>query len=344
VKRASVLPFVIGLFIVATVACGTTSPTAMPDTQATVDAAIAATSAAQAGFQATVGAAVEATGVAAQATSVAVPSPTPSVEYVTMTEEELAALIDQAVADAAAATQECAAATAQATADDTITQEEVETAEVYATGAEEAIAYAEELIYVYYDLYGELAAETLMLLQAIEQDLAVMADDIAAVTAALQEIAMALEQGLALAEETIAQLEAAVQAASARAAEIQAQTQGWVQNLRTELQNRATTALVVQPNAVAADRREALLSAFDYVDAVRQSLADNRVSPTELADIAQLGANAAASLNTHGGPQLQRLSGSINDITGQIARGQVPQARANLGTLESALGARPPRP
>ena len=88
----------------------------------------------------------------------------------------------------------------------------------------------------------------------------------------------------------------------------------------------------------------ALQVAFDYVDAVRQSLADRSISPEEMANIAQLGANAAASLEARGGAALQRLSGSINDITGQLARGQVPQAQAGLGSLESALGSRPSRP
>jgi hypothetical protein len=78
--------------------------------------------------------------------------------------------------------------------------------------------------------------------------------------------------------------------------------------------------------------------------ATDRALDDDRISQTELADIAQLGANASAGLNAHGGPQLQRLAGSINDITGQIARGQMPQARANVGNLEASLGTRSSRP
>ena len=75
-----------------------------------------------------------------------------------------------------------------------------------------------------------------------------------------------------------------------------------------------------------------------------QSLADNTISSAELANIAQLGANASASLNAQGGPQLQQLSGSINDITAQLARGQAPQAQANLGNLEASLGSLPSKP
>ncbi|MFQ6100821.1 MAG: hypothetical protein ACE5OS_06250 [Anaerolineae bacterium] len=336
-NRNSILTLAVSLLIIAAVACGTASPTATPDTQATIGVAIAATSTAQAGVQATIDAAV-------QATSTALPTRTPSAEYVTMTEEELAALIDQAVAEATAATQECSTTTTETTADGTVTQEEADALETYVTDAEEAIAYAEELIYAYYDLYGELATETITLLQAIEEDLTVLAEDIATVNAMLQEINTALEQGLAVAEESITQLEATAQAASTRAAEIQPQAQSWLQDLQAELESRAATALSIQPDNIPADRQAALQAAFDYVDGVRQALDDDRISQAELADIAQLGANASAGLNAHGGSQLQRLSGSINDITGQIARGQMPQARANVGNLEASLGTRPSRP
>ena len=95
--RNAILILGLSMLVVATLACGETPPTATPDTQATVDAAIAATSTAQVSVQATVAAAVEATGVAAQATSTAAPSPASSAEYVTMTEEELAAILQMTV-------------------------------------------------------------------------------------------------------------------------------------------------------------------------------------------------------------------------------------------------------
>jgi hypothetical protein len=342
VKTNTTFALVIGLLLVTTTACGAGAPTATPDTEATVAAAVAATSTAQAGMQATIDAAVQATGAAAPTPA---SSPTPSSEeYVTLSEEELADMIDEAVTEATTATQTCTTAATEAAADDAITQEEVAEVEAHAVEAEEAIAYAEELITAYCDLYGELASETIDLLLAIEEDLATMAESTAAIAATLQEIDTALARGLALAEETIAQLEGAAQAASAKAAEIQAQNQAWLHDLQAELETRAADALAVQPDNVAADRRAAILSAFEYVDAVRDGLADSRISQSELIHIAQLGANASASLSAHGTPQLQQLSGSINDITSQVARGQMPQAKASLGSLESALGSRPPRP
>ena len=77
---------------------------------------------------------------------------------------------------------------------------------------------------------------------------------------------------------------------------------------------------------------------------VRQSLADRTISQDELANIAQIGANAAAGLSAQGGPQLQQLAGSIDDLTAQLARGQIPQASANLGSLQAMLDSLPSRP
>jgi len=313
------------------------TPDAAPDTQATGYAAVAATGTAQANVQVTVDAAVE-------ATSVAAPTPTPSAEHVTMTEEELAALIDQAVAEADAATQEYSAATAEATADDAITQEELEMMQSYAVLAEDAIAYADELISLYYDLYAELAVEMIDVLVAIEEDLATLAETAAAMNAMLEEVDAILEQGLELADETIDQLEDAARAAAGYAAEAHAQTLAWMEKCQAGLENRVARALAVQPNNIAADPKDALQSAFLYVDAVRQAVSGNNVSKAELANIAQLGANANASLAAQGGPQLQQLSGTIKGITEQLARGNVAQATAGLGALEASLGSIPAKP
>jgi hypothetical protein len=147
------VPVLILCFLVSlSLACGnsapTSAPTNTPDVQATVDAAMAATSVAQADVQATVGVAVAATSVALPPT----PTPGPTAEYVEMTEEELEALINQAIEDAVTATQEASATTAQATADDTLTYDEAQTVDVYVYAAEQALAYADELIGAYYSL------------------------------------------------------------------------------------------------------------------------------------------------------------------------------------------------
>lgn len=339
----------LGLLVLLSLACSSSAPTADPqatinaavaatnagpNAQATVDAAVAATSAVQVSLQTTVDASVRATQAAA-------PSPTPSAEYVTMTEEELAALVDQAVNEAIAATNQASTATTQATADDSVTQEEVDSITVYVSGAEEAIAYAESLLAAYEDLYGELAAEALDLLAEVEDDLEVMANNMAAINETLQAINTTLQQGLTLATETIAQLETAAQTASAHLAETQAQVQAWTVKAQSQREARAGMALNVQPNQIPGDAQAVLQTAFDFVDLVNSSLGDGRLSKDEMNAIAQLGANASAGLKNANRPQFQELSGKINEITGQLARGQIPQARSGLQGFERDLGSRP---
>jgi hypothetical protein len=349
--------------LVLVILAGCTMPrTAAPDTQATVDAAIAATSAAQAstqataetapGTQATIDAAVAATSTAqadlqatvdaaAAATRAAEPESTPAAEYVAMSEEELATLIDQAVNEATAASQQYSTAATEAAADDALTAEEIDELQIYVSGAEEAIALAEELIEAYDDLYGELAAETLDLSVALEEDLSVLAENAAAMEALLEKVDTALQQGEQLAQATIAQLQTAAQKTSANAAQIQAQAHTRIEQHQGGLQDRVAGVLAVQPDDVAADPQAALQGAFEYVDTVRQALGDDKVSDAELAQIAQLGANASAGLSVQGGPRLQPLLATIDDITGQVACGELAQATASLQRLEALLDSQP---
>jgi len=375
-RKAILLPLVM-VILGMTVSCGRsrTQPTAAPNVAATVRAAIAATasvpptpdveatvqaavSATAASVpptpnaEATVNAAVQATAqtessieatvqAAVQATVAAAPTPIPSEQYVMMSEEELEAAIDQAVAEAVAATQSASAATTQAASDDALTQEELILLETYAQYADEMIAYSEELINAYYQLYADLATETIAVLQQVETDLEELSQQMAAIDNSLQEINSTLAQGLALAEETISQLQATAQATSDKAEELKAQAQTWAESLPEDRQKRAAQVLSVQPNMVPEDRTGALWSAFDYADGVRLALQDGKLTQSELANIAQLGANATAGLKQHGGPALQPLAGQIETITAQLARGQVPQGKANLGKFEASLGQRP---
>lgn len=356
------------LFILSVVACGTSAPTAAPDTQATVDAAVAATAAAQAeptvtveptpDAQATIDAAVAATAVAEEsvqatldaaieATAAAAPTPIrtePDVITSEMSEEELAAEIEAAVAEAAEASEECSTATAEAAADETVTQEEAAAIEIYLTDAEASIAYAEELIYLYYGVYGELALETLYLLEAIEEDLALMAESAEWVEEILVEIYADLEQGLELTDEVIAQLEAAAEAASEMGFEAYAESQGWTEGLQAELESRAQVALETAPSEIATDRQAAVRGVLDYVEGARQALMDSKLSGAELGEISQLGADAIAGLEAQGGLQLQQLTGVIDGITGQMARGSLSQAMGALAEFEALLGSIPTIP
>jgi hypothetical protein len=265
------------------------------------------------------------------------PIPTPSVDTTTMSEEELAAAIDEAVAEALLEAEQAAAATSTATADGAVTEEETVTVQVEVVGAEEALDEAEALIYAYYDLYGEYAEESIVVLQAIESDLSTIEDDV-------DYIATTVEQGAETATAVLTELQSAAADASANAAQAQAQAQDLLAQLQSKREERVQEALALAPSQIATSRAEAIHSAATYIETVRGSLADGIVSQPELSAITQAGANATAGLNAQGGPGSAGLSASIGNMTTQIARGDVPQARADLGGLEAQFQGLPERP
>lgn len=356
-KRSTIILSMSSILIFATtIACVRTPPPTPglsdANVAATVNAAVAATNTAEADMKATISAAVAATNAAATqptptATLVVVatdapgteqpipaPSPappaTPAADTSTMSEEELAIAIDAAVAAAVVAADEVAAATDNAATDGTITYEETASVEVTLANADEAIALAEALIVSYYDMYGTYASEALDILNEIEDELDVIADN-------AEDIAEILEQGSETATVARERIQAAAAAAREQAAQIQTQAQAWQEALHREREHRTAQALAAQPNQIATDRQGAIRSAFTYVETVRSGLADGAISPGELSEIAQAGANASASIRTHGGSGLQNMADSIDGLTRQIARGEWPQAKGNLDVLESSL-------
>lgn len=361
------LGLTLGWLILITTACGRT-PAATPDTQATIDAAIAATGAAHAAQQAAIDAAVQAT-VTAQAISLAtptaaqstnqavaeltptpaiqasdatLPAPVPAPETVTMSEEELAALIDQAVTEAILATTQYSDAAAEAAADNVVTPEEVQTVEIYVSGAEEAIALAEELLNSYAALYGDLATETIVALEEMNQSLQELTELAAAMNVTLAQINSTLAQGVTLAEETIAQLESAAQAASAKADAVQSQLQSWAATRPAHLAQLNPAAPAAGPGQPT-DPQAAIQSAFEFVQAGQQALADGSISPEELTSLAQLGANAGAVLNAQQAAQLQQLAGSVNAANQLLAQGNLAELQPALTQLgvDSALAIPP---
>lgn len=308
------------------------SPT--PNTQATVDAAIAATQSAAVAVQATVN-------VAVQATAAAMPTPVPTSNYAEMSEEELAALIDQAVAEATAAALQASAASTQAAADSQMSPEEVQAVQVYVNGADAAIAYAQQAVNAYNQYYGELATETVAAMQAIEQDLNTLATNTAAINTSLQQMNTTLQQGQSLAQDTITQIQTTAQTLGQSAQEAQAQVKTWSSTVKSEMDTRANAALNVQPDEIPENPLAALGAAFDYLDTVQGALQDNKINKDELAAIALKGANATAGLNRHGDAQHKKFSGDINQITNHLARGQNPQARSSTKNFQKSLGNRP---
>ena len=118
----------------------------------------------------------------------------------------------------------------------------------------------------------------------------------------------------------------------------------WMETEHADINSRIANVQNIQPNEIANNREEAILSAFDYVDAIKEALQDNKLTAAELSNIAQLGANAKASLDAFGGRNMKSFGASIDDITLKLAGGNIPQAKAGLGNMENALGKRPSKP
>jgi hypothetical protein len=83
-----------------------------------------------------------------------------------------------------------------------------------------------------------------------------------------------------------------------------------------------------------------LQSGFQFLDEAKVTLDDNKLSRDELPNLAQLGANAQAGFTNFSGAglrdgtDLSQFSGKFSEITTQLARGQMPQARGNLDQYE----------
>lgn len=318
-----------GLFIIALVGCQVLQPT--PDVQATIDASVKATLAAQP-TPTPVKAATS-----APATKAPAATPVPTVNAVTLTEEELAALIDQAVAEAIAATNTTTTQTATYAADGTLTPQEIAALQAVLGMSQTEIAQALALMQAYYDLYAEIATETLNLLKAIEQDLNAMAQS-------LNQINALLAQGQTLTATTVTQVQTYATKANQAAASAQGKAKTLNATLQSELTKRANAALATKPTSAPTDLRGTVQSVNTYIETVRAALTDNKINKSELQAISVAGANAVAGLNQFAGTQGQTLANAINTMTKQIARGEIPKAKSGLGALEQSARSLPTVP
>lgn len=319
-------------------------PTATVDHQATIDAVVFSTSTAMADAQ-------QQTDLSAMGTTPieympeTTPISTPTADEVeVMVEEELMDVIDQCIQDVEAVAVYAESLTEEALADDELSEEEVETITYYVYGVDGAIQEAEELIGLYYDLYGELAVETVALLVAIEEELEEMAAYTDEVITMLDEINQMIVQGLEISQERIDTLDATFQTLGQQYSHISKNSKSWLDARHGEISKQISQIDEIVPNYVPQDRLEAIASAFDYLDAVKTTIADNKITYQELLDLAQLGANAKAGLEAHGGLALRGLANSIGEINHGLAVGDWVNVQSSLGAIENALGSRPSLP
>jgi chromosome segregation ATPase len=301
--------------------------------QATIDAAVKATTEAQKNIQATIAAAVKATSQAQTAQQPTAEPAQPTPDYASLSEEELAALIDQAVNQAITDYAAASTTVTQSTSDGTVIDDEAAATTTTVTNVTYEIAYADELIQAYEEYYGAYANEAIATMTAME-------DDLAAITASLNEIAAITAQGAATATAAIDQLNAAVAQAQTKASEAQTKVQGLQEQVKNGIGKRENSALNLPANNIADNQIGAINQAHDFLDAFKGALGDGKFSPDELSNISQLAANARASLDKTGDPKLQKLGGSIKGLTRNAARGEWGKAKKGVGDFERSLPAR----
>lgn len=306
----------------------TIPPVETPDLESTVQAAIKATDQAMKAIQATVDTSISATQV------VKPPAPTPTLINVSyVTEEEVAAMVEKEVNEALAASSACASTSSGAAADDTLTTEELAEIEAAVAASEEAISEATELAEQYMALYSELGEETITLLQQMESELAAMSISTAEIAATLDEINATLQQGLTLAEETINQLETQAGQIQAQVTEIQTTAASWKEGVKAELDNRANLVAGIQPDQIASDKAGALQQLNQYLNGIKTSFSDGRLSKDELNSLIKTGANASASLSQFGETGIN-IAEKVNNLNRSLARGETAQVMSNLTEME----------
>ncbi|NPV87368.1 MAG: hypothetical protein HPY45_15320 [Anaerolineae bacterium] len=342
-----ILPILLVFAFLASAGCTyqrvtpTTAPT--PDVNATVNAAVAATEAAQVMMQATIDQAVQSTAsliptsvITAVIVITPIPSPTP-VDAYTLSEEELAAIIDQSVNEAISAYETATAATQQAYQDGSLSSEELEAAYYAYAYAEDEIEAALALADEYLALYAELGEETIALLTAIEEDLSAMASAAEAASATLNEIYANVQAGVQVTQQNIEQLQQQVEQAAANAQQMHEQAGAWQTTVKNEISRFEQQFGSLQPNQIAADRLGSIQMCKDYLATVRSALQDNKLTRDEMNVIAQLGANASASVKQFQAPEMANLANKIEGMTHQLSRGELPQARGGLGEIERSI-------
>jgi hypothetical protein len=300
-----------------------------PNLQSTVDAAVQATSSANNSVQATVGVSIQQTAgsITTILPTVTPLPPTGNSYYTTLSEEQLTAIIDQAVAEAQKSSQQTSTATTQATSNGTVSDGEIQTVQMYVTATGQAVQNAEQLIAEYQQLYGDYASEYLDVLTQMEADLN-------SISQSMAQITKILDQGSQAATQAISQLNEAVQTMNDKASELQSKAQGTQQKFQSEMAHRTDELKNLKPKQVAGDKAGAIQQTFTFLDALKGGLSGGKIGKQQSMQIAQLGVDASASLKAQGGPQLQHFSGNVDKLNAQMIQGQYPQAKKDLNTFE----------
>jgi hypothetical protein len=315
-------------------------PPSSPDLQLTIDAAVEATCGAQAEKLA-VGTLISRAVTETVTPRQVVPTPTPTEAIEKLSEVKLGALINERVLMAKKAVSLASSSTLQGVADGAITENEYDNMNTYWRYSGDLIAYADEGIAVYFNVYGGLAAGTLEPLNSGVSDMKVVSRQVQAILPVLEKVGLDIAHGKVQSDAAIRQLKTAADIVETKATEASQHVKSWSGNLQMQAQNRVNQALSVKPQRVAKTRKAAINRAHDYIALVKKAVADQKITQPELNNIAQLGANATASLTAQGSAQLAELAGSVAQITTQLAGGQITAALDELESFQAELPAGP---
>ena len=265
---------------------------------------------------------------AAQSAPTPLPAPSastpPPVAVASLSEEDAAKAVDQSVQEASAAVTTADQTAQDAASDGDLSAEEQAAVAQTVADAEALVASASETTAAYEEAYAAATGELTGELEAVTAELDTL-------NAGLDEALIYLETGQAAAQQVSAQLAAAANAG----AHVQDAAAAWATGLSDLLEKRAREAAEAAPTEVAGTRLGAVSSLRDYLDSVRGAL-ENGLTQQGISAVSQAGANAAASLEAAGGA-LAGLSGQVEALTTQLARGDVPGARKALPQLEQAI-------
>ncbi len=316
------------------------TPLTSPELQLTIDAAVEASCGKCSAALTQESILIQtATAIAVNMQVMVTPTPTEPIEK--LSEEKLGALINDRVQMAKKAVSLASSSTMQAVEDGAINEKEYDSLNTYWRYSGDLIAYANEGIQVYFNEYGGLAGDTMAPLKTVDSDLQVVSRQIQAVLPVLEQIGMTLEQGPAQPDKVIRQLKAAADIVVTKATDASQQAKTWSGDLQLQAQKRINQALAVKPQKVAKNRKAAINRAYAYVNVVQAAVADQKITQPEFTNIVQAGANAAASLTAQGGDQFANLADSVNQITTQVAGGQISDASSSLQSFQQALPAKP---
>lgn len=269
------------------------------------------------------------------------PTPTPTEALISLSEERLGLTINDRVQMAMKAASLASSETTQAAASKSISAKDLDILTTYWHYSNDLISYVNESFLAYFTTYGSLAAETLSPLQEIYSGLLLITGESRLALMVLDKIGQDSEQVGAVTNLDLSQLETIAERVRWEASDALTQVQAWVANLQPMEKERAKHALSVEARQVAQDRNAAIDQAYGYVNVVETAFTDQKITLTELSNIAQSGADATASMTRNGDEQLVKLAGLINGITTEIASGQMTEAKTGLGIFRAALPARP---